>query len=68
MSVLNHDVFVEFSAIIDESILLYERVKKKGYVRLTTNVGDLNIEVYADMVSGLFTINIVNELNCCAAS
>lgn len=38
------------NAIIDEDILRYERVTKKGYVRITTNFGQLNIELYCDMV------------------
>lgn len=28
----------------------YERVKKKGYVRLVTNLGPLNVELHCDMV------------------
>lgn len=38
------------NALIDEDILRYERVNKKGYVRLATNYGQLNIELYCDMV------------------
>ncbi|XP_072024376.1 RING-type E3 ubiquitin-protein ligase PPIL2-like [Amphiura filiformis] len=38
------------SAIIDEDIIRYERVKKKGYVRLVTNKGVLNVELHCDMV------------------
>ncbi|CAG2201154.1 RING-type E3 ubiquitin-protein ligase PPIL2-like [Mytilus galloprovincialis] len=38
------------TALIDEDILRYERVKKKGYVKLDTNYGPLNIELYCDMV------------------
>lgn len=37
-------------AIIDEDILRYERVKKKAYVRLVTTLGNLNLELHADMV------------------
>lgn len=38
------------AAIIDEDVLRYREVKKKGYVRLTTNLGDLNLELHCDMV------------------
>jgi len=42
-------VFVT-QAIIDEDILRYERVKKKAYIRLVTNLGNLNLELHSDMV------------------
>ncbi|XP_049830102.1 RING-type E3 ubiquitin-protein ligase PPIL2 [Schistocerca gregaria] len=38
------------AAIIDEDLVRYERVKKKGYVRLVTNLGPLNLELHCDMV------------------
>ncbi|ALC42528.1 CG7747 [Drosophila busckii] len=38
------------AAIIDEDLVKYERVKKKGYVRLNTNFGPLNLELYCDQV------------------
>ena len=34
-------------------------MKKKGYVRLTTNLGDLNLELHCDMVSN----ETIRELN-----
>ncbi|KAI4460673.1 peptidyl-prolyl cis-trans isomerase-related [Holotrichia oblita] len=37
-------------AIIHEDLVRYERVKKKGYVRLITNFGPLNLELYCDVV------------------
>jgi len=37
-------------AIVDEDILRYKRVKKKAYIRLVTNLGNLNLELHADMV------------------
>lgn len=37
-------------AIIDEDLVKYERVKKKGYVRLSTNFGPLNLELHCDLV------------------
>ncbi len=40
-----------FTAIIDEDILRYERIKKKAYVKLHTNKGTLNLELHSDMVS-----------------
>ncbi|XP_039292291.1 RING-type E3 ubiquitin-protein ligase PPIL2 [Nilaparvata lugens] len=39
------------AAIIDEDLVCYERVKKKGYVRLVTNFGPLNLELYCDVIS-----------------
>lgn len=38
------------AAAIDEDVLRYQFVKKKGYVRLHTNKGDLNLELHCDMV------------------
>lgn len=38
------------AAIIDEDVLRYREVKKKGYVRFTTNFGELNLELHCDMV------------------
>jgi len=38
-------------AIIDEDILRYERVKKKAYIRITTNLGNLNLELHSEMVN-----------------
>lgn len=43
--VYNHE-----AAIIEEDLVKYERVNKKGYVRLTTNLGPLNFELYCDQV------------------
>ncbi|XP_065073432.1 RING-type E3 ubiquitin-protein ligase PPIL2 [Ochlerotatus camptorhynchus] len=43
--VLNHE-----AAIIEEDVIRYERVKKKGYVRFLTNFGALNLELYCDQV------------------
>ncbi|XP_073079717.1 RING-type E3 ubiquitin-protein ligase PPIL2 isoform X3 [Manis javanica] len=37
------------AAAIDEDALRYRFVKKKGYVRLHTNRGDLNLELHCDM-------------------
>ena len=36
-------------AILDESAVKYERVKKKGYVRLQTNMGPINLELHCDV-------------------
>lgn len=38
------------AAVIEEDLVRYERVKKKGYVRLLTNLGTLNVELYCDVV------------------
>lgn len=41
---------VHEAAVIDEDIIRYERVKKKGYVRMNTSKGMLNIELRCDLV------------------
>ena len=41
---------VHEAAIIEEDVVRYSRVKKKGYVRLVTNYGPLNLELHCDMV------------------
>lgn len=38
------------AAIIHEDLVRYERVKKKGYVRIVTNFGPLNVELHCDIV------------------
>ncbi|EGV96274.1 Peptidyl-prolyl cis-trans isomerase-like 2 [Cricetulus griseus] len=37
------------AAVIDEDVLRYQFVKKKGYVRLHTNKGDLHLELHCDL-------------------
>lgn len=42
----------------------YQYVKKKGYVRLHTNKGDLNVELHCDKVkTQIFTHTQQNKLN-----
>lgn len=36
--------------LIDEDVLRYQRVQKKGYVRIVTNLGQLSLELHCDMV------------------
>lgn len=36
--------------IVEEDLVRYERVKKKGYIRLITNLGALNLELFCDQV------------------
>ncbi|XP_071573662.1 RING-type E3 ubiquitin-protein ligase PPIL2 [Temnothorax nylanderi] len=38
------------AAVIAEDLVRYERIKKKGYVRLLTNFGALNLELHCDLV------------------
>lgn len=38
------------AAVLEDSVVRYQRVKKKGYVSLKTNHGTLNLEVYCDTV------------------
>ncbi|XP_041348472.1 RING-type E3 ubiquitin-protein ligase PPIL2-like [Gigantopelta aegis] len=40
----------QVAALIDEDLLRYERVKKKGYVRMMTSKGPLNLELHCDMI------------------
>ncbi|KAJ6656526.1 hypothetical protein lerEdw1_003651 [Lerista edwardsae] len=42
------------AAAIDDDVVRYQYVKKKGYVRLHTNKGDLNLELHCDMVRSCF--------------
>ncbi|KAF5307913.1 hypothetical protein FQR65_LT06480 [Abscondita terminalis] len=43
---LNHE-----PAILHEDLVRYNRIKKKGYVRLVTNIGPLNLELHCDIVA-----------------
>lgn len=36
--------------ILAEDEVRYDRIKKKGYVRITTNFGPLNVELFSDLV------------------
>ena len=38
------------AAVLEDDIVRYARIKKKGYVRLTTNVGPLNLELHCEYV------------------
>ena len=38
-------------ALQDRETLIYNRVSKKGYVRLHTSLGDLNLELHCDIVT-----------------
>ena len=38
------------AARLDDEVVLFSRVKKKGYVRVQTNLGPLNLELYCDTV------------------
>lgn len=42
-------LFCIIDAIADDTVR-YQYVKKKGYVRLHTNKGDLNVELHCDKV------------------
>ncbi|XP_018336091.1 RING-type E3 ubiquitin-protein ligase PPIL2 [Agrilus planipennis] len=49
-STVMEPVLTHEAAIKHEDVVRYERVKKKGYVRLVTNLGFLNLELYCDVV------------------
>lgn len=36
-------------AVVEEDLVRYERVAKKGYVRLVTNLGPINLELYCNV-------------------
>ena len=38
------------AARLDDETVLFSRIKKKGYVRVQTNLGPLNLELYCDTV------------------
>ncbi|EDO30357.1 predicted protein, partial [Nematostella vectensis] len=38
------------AAVVDEDVVRYREVKKKGYVRIQTTHGDLNLELHCEMV------------------
>ena len=39
------------AAVLDEFVIRYPYVKKKGYVRMVTNYGNLNLELHCDTVT-----------------
>ena len=39
---------VHQAAVLEEDVVRYARVKKKGYARLVTNVGPLNLELHCE--------------------
>ncbi|XP_047481206.1 RING-type E3 ubiquitin-protein ligase PPIL2-like [Penaeus chinensis] len=40
----------QVAAVLEDDVVRYQRVKKRGYVSLKTNLGTLNLEVYCDTV------------------
>lgn len=38
------------AAVLEDDVVRYQRVKKKGYVSLKTNLGVLNLEIYCDIL------------------
>ncbi|XP_014205279.1 peptidyl-prolyl cis-trans isomerase-like 2 [Copidosoma floridanum] len=38
------------AAVLEEDVVRYERVKKKGYAKIITNFGALNVELHCDLV------------------
>ncbi|KAL1452138.1 hypothetical protein WDU94_006442 [Cyamophila willieti] len=38
-----------FCAVVEEDLVRYSRVVKKGYVRLVTNLGPINLELYCNV-------------------
>ena len=44
------------AAIIDDDTVRYAKIKSKGYVRVTTNLGTMNLELRCDLVYGNFDV------------
>lgn len=44
--------------MIDEEDFMFEQIKAKGYVRITTNLGDLNVELYCDKVGPRLSLTV----------
>lgn len=38
-----------FTAVLDDDVVRYARVKKKGYAQIVTNCGPLNLELHCDI-------------------
>ncbi len=38
------------NALIDEEEFMFKEIKEKGYARIVTNLGNLNIELFCDKV------------------
>ncbi|XP_016363570.1 peptidyl-prolyl cis-trans isomerase-like 2 [Sinocyclocheilus anshuiensis] len=50
INVKNENIYFVISDAISDDAVRYQYVKKKGYVRLQTNKGDLNVELHCDKV------------------
>lgn len=50
INVKNKNICLVISDAISDDAVRYQYVKKKGYVRLHTNKGDLNVELHCDKV------------------
>lgn len=51
INIKNENICPVFSDAISDDAVRYQYVKKKGYVRLHTNKGDLNVELHCDKVT-----------------
>ncbi len=38
------------NALVDEEEFMFKEIKEKGYARIITNLGSLNIELFCDKV------------------
>ncbi|CAG8452438.1 8532_t:CDS:10 [Dentiscutata erythropus] len=45
-------VTVNENALIDEEEFMFKEIKAKGYARVTTNLGNLNVELFCDKIQG----------------
>ncbi|CAG8719609.1 12862_t:CDS:2, partial [Gigaspora rosea] len=45
-------VTVNENALIDEEEFMFKEIKAKGYVRIMTNLGNLNVELFCDKIQG----------------
>lgn len=55
-------------ALYDEDELMFEAIKEKAYVKLKTNFGDLNVELFCDKVSGHVTVIVYHVSHSTATS
>ena len=42
------------AALLDGRLVMYKHIKTKGYVRMKTSLGDMNLELACDKVSGIY--------------
>lgn len=59
----NNNICILVTDAIADDTVRYQYVKKKGYVRLHTNKGDLNLELHCDKVITHIHTNTTKNIN-----